>query len=267
MNRVCLPRWQAEGRRRLARDARSSERFGEQENKETGAMKHWQVLLAVVVVSGLMTAGANAGLCGSVACGPGEGNPPIDPADIGGATYIEAGHGPDGNTVDAATGSVDGWLTSNGGSWANRADLSKDLYVDSFGAQLDGNMLKTTVSVPLGTYEVFGLYETHWDINPPINVSDSRQIEMGFSANSLSSYSLGSGTQVPGEAIQGQATEIVSLGTLTDVTEISVYIDDSINPDRGRTGYRGIAYLIPEPAAGLLLAVGATLLVRRRHAD
>ena len=189
---------------------------------------------------------------------------PLDPDDIGGATYIEAGHGPDGNTTDADSGSVD-WTTATGGSWANRSDLSHDLYVDSTGHEIPGNRLKTTVSVPQGTYEVFGLFETHWDILPPISVSDSRSIQMGLDLNNLSSFSIADGDQVPGEAVQGQATNIVSLGTLTDVNEISVFVAGSIDPERGRSGYRGIAY-VPEPAAGLLLAVGATLLMRRRSA-
>lgn len=210
-------------------------------------------------------------------------------------TYIDAtmantnnaAGGADSTWADGDDGTTGGTVSdgaaNNDSKWRFRSGFGNGGIWEATGSNAtleDAVEIVTSVTVPIGIYDVFVFYYA-------VNDSGDYPIRAGFSSGTHTVFDRAGNK---GTAGQDAATLIFGAGmapptgtesrtllyglvgqtTVSDGT-LNVYIDDfpaiSTGTSNDRTWYQGVGYeLIPEPSSALLGVLGAlTLLVRRRR--
>ncbi len=221
-------------------------------------------------------------------------------------TYVDAAHGPTGNTTLAngggfdldpnygagltadVSGSDNLWRLREDPTWGNGPTGS----VYESGGQYSGSgtdntedcpRLKTSISVPDGTYDVYVYFwsdYSQWRVRA--GLTNTPTPLMLYYANSIpdspaspvsptpspplnADDALNFNDPVPMYTAGSRILYQQLLGAVTG-TEITVYIDDqtSHGAHNYRTWYDGIGY-VPEPATISLLALGGLAILKKRR--
>lgn len=141
----------------------------------------------------------------------------------------------------------------------------------------DAPILKTTISVPLGSYEVYVLWQTGQAANLPSPASSDWSIAAALSLGNLVNAG---GTNRPAATYSGLDSptiynsggvyyRYIPVGQVNDTTTLTLYVnDDDASGDRSR--YLGIGYnVVPEPVSAMLFGLGGivvALMIRRKQA-
>jgi hypothetical protein len=188
-------------------------------------------------------------------------------------TYVDATTSNTFNAADAGTPWQTTTNSASDGLWALRTTGPGGVLANTTGYEAgtaeDAPMLRTTVTVAPGIYDVFVYYAS--------KTNDNWSIFAGFSSASLALHG-NTGLQVnaAGSTVSPVATNtdaryrsLIGQTTVGVDGILNVFNDDTVTGTTGvgdRSVYDGIGYeLVPEPSTFVLTAVSSLLLFRRRR--